>query len=145
MHELMTLIKFAISGKRQTERVAFTAYLDHDQAVHSGNVLKFNQILYNVGNAYNVHTGIFTVPITGTYLFSFQVEDWRTGELKFYLMVDGQNMVDAIIGNTGSTQSGNTAILGLTVGNSVWIESAEGYAFGDNNFRGTTFCGAFLY
>jgi len=54
--------------------------------------------------------------------------------------------VDVIIFPAGrSTQSSNTAVLGLTSGQRVWVNCDEGHVFGAQGFRGTTFTGAFLY
>jgi len=44
-----------------------------------------------------------------------------------------------------STQSSNTAVLGLTSGQRIWVSCDEGHVFGAQGFRGTTFAGAFLY
>jgi hypothetical protein len=118
--------------------VGFTAYLDHRQDVPANSVLKFNRVLYNLGNAYNNYTGIFTVPVNGTYLFSFQIEEWDTPEIVCKLQVDGTNQVGA--------QSGNTAILGLAKGQSVWVQIINnGRFYGESTFGGTSFAGAFLY
>ncbi|XP_060605106.1 uncharacterized protein LOC132757737 isoform X2 [Ruditapes philippinarum] len=50
--------------------VAFTAILDHEVR-NSGidQTVVFNKVLLNDGNAYNVHTGVFTVPKEGVYMF----------------------------------------------------------------------------
>jgi len=54
--------------------------------------------------------------------------------------------VDVIIFPAGrSTQSSNTAVLGLTSGQEVWVSCDDGHVFGAQGFRGTTFTGAFLY
>jgi len=45
---------------------------------------------------YNPDTGIATVPLSGTYLFSVTIEHWNTQELRCYLRVDGINQVGNI-------------------------------------------------
>lgn len=104
-------------------------------------------MLYNLGNAYNVHTGFFTAPVSGTYIFSFHIEEYDSPDLRAQLMVDGQHQISAIVAPHGtSTQSGNTAIIGLSVGQAVCITIRdEGQLYGSNTFRGTTFSGALLY
>ena len=56
----------------RTLNVAFSAYLDHDEdGLGPKETLIFNQILLHEGNGYNNYTGVFTVPITGVYSFTF--------------------------------------------------------------------------
>lgn len=93
-----------------------------------------------------MHTGIFTVPITGTYIISFTVEEWQNSEAVFRLLVDGVNTIDTILTTSVSAQSGNTAVLGLREGQSVWVETnTEGKAFGSSAFHSTSFCAALVY
>ncbi|XP_052759889.1 inner ear-specific collagen-like [Mya arenaria] len=133
-------------GRRQAESVGFTAVLDHEEAVHTGNMVKFNKILYNAGNMYNPITGIATIPTNGVYLFSFSIEEWETPELSCRLKVDGVQKVGAVIvPNHHSDQAGNTAVLHLTKGQSVWVESTEGTVYGESGFYGTSFTGVLLY
>nr|KAG5689867.1 hypothetical protein BaRGS_002378 [Batillaria attramentaria] len=51
--------------------VAFTATLQGKGHVTIGNnsPIKFDNVVTNIGNAYNSHTGVFTAPVSGTYGF----------------------------------------------------------------------------
>ncbi|KAL4218289.1 Complement C1q-like protein 3 [Mactra antiquata] len=51
--------------------VAFTAYLSHDAHVGNRQTIKFDKVITNDGNGYNIYTGVFTCPEDGVYLFSF--------------------------------------------------------------------------
>jgi hypothetical protein len=44
----------------------------------SSGALIFNKIHLNIGNGFSQETGIFTVPMTGTYRFTFSSESART-------------------------------------------------------------------
>ncbi|KAK7105897.1 early endosome antigen 1-like [Littorina saxatilis] len=52
-----------------TSPVAFHAELDRVVTTKTSRTLYFREIISNVGNAYNGHTGIFTAPVSGLYCF----------------------------------------------------------------------------
>ncbi|XP_063412607.1 complement C1q-like protein 4 [Mytilus trossulus] len=56
-----------------TEQVAFYAYLSKTEAISPHHTLIFDHVETNVGQAYNQHSGAFTVPISGVYMFSYTV------------------------------------------------------------------------
>ncbi|XP_071100904.1 C1q-related factor-like [Haliotis cracherodii] len=53
----------------QATDVAYEVSLSSDTNQPQETHLKFDHILYNQGDAYNKATGIFTAPVSGTYLF----------------------------------------------------------------------------
>ena len=135
-----------------TEGVAFSAYLNHN-ILHmgAGHTIKCNQVLLNDGNHYNSFTGIFTVPQTGVYLltFSFGVEHIND-VTEVRLVVNNREIVDAgaqAIGTLQRSTSGNTAIIKLNQGESVWIESLrqDSEVVSGQGYRWTTFSGVLLY
>jgi len=67
------LTKTRNGNRRATNsmNVAFSALLDHHIDVGNGAIIKYNFFLTNEGNWYNHYTGMFTVPVTGVYLFTF--------------------------------------------------------------------------
>ena len=134
------------------EGVAFSAYLDHViYHMGSGHTIKCNQVLLNDGNHYNTFTGIFTVPWTGVYLLTFNfgvehINDWT----EVRLLVNNRNVVHSGVQVLGSVQrltSGNTAIIRLNQGESVWLESVknDSEVISGPTWRWTTFSGALLY
>ena len=135
-----------------TEGVAFSAYLDHEiQHMGTGHTIKCNQVLLNDGNHYNAFTGTFTVPQTGVYLLTFNFAVVHVNDLtQVQLMVNNREIVDAAGQVTGTTQrisSGNTAIIKLNQGESVWLKSiqSDSEVVSYPSFRWTTFSGVFLY
>jgi len=135
----------------QNNHIAFTAYLDH-QSVHMGigQIIVFNQVLINDGNAYNSLTGIFTAPVTGTYFFTFTIHVWDLINAK--LVKDGHDLV-AIVATSPhdilkGEQSSNSVVVQLNVGQSVWAQSyfnADVTVDGYEDFRVVTFSGFLLY
>ena len=137
----------------ESEGIAFSAYLDHNvYHISSGYTLKCNQILLNVGSAYNAHTGTFTVPRTGVYLLTFFINS-VINYIPTYvrLVVDNRNIVDAVSypgSSAHDASGGNVAIVNLTAGESVWLEvyhATNGQLQTDGNYRYVTFSGVLLF
>jgi hypothetical protein len=68
----------------------------------SSGALIFNEIQLNIGNGFSQETGIFTVPMTGTYRFTFSSESASTHTLptsigvnkngvQYFYIVDGNH------------------------------------------------------
>lgn len=132
--------------------VAFNAQLTGPRSnIGIGQAIKFDRVHLNDGNAYNSHTGIFTAPQSGVYMFAyfFAHAGASTGQAWLRLMHDGKTInaaVSDISDRWQDTQGGNFAFIRLTSGNSVWIESwHEDDAFIDGIDGFTTFSGALLY
>ncbi|KAH3787889.1 uncharacterized protein LOC127841488 [Dreissena polymorpha] len=99
------------------EHVAFSTYLDHDQAIfHHGQVVKCNGIIINDGDAYNPASGVFTAHIPGVYFFAFTIDSLK-GRVNVELVKDGIYMVGGA-GNLGG-MGGNYAVVRLARGESV--------------------------
>ncbi|XP_052277851.1 uncharacterized protein LOC127876565 isoform X2 [Dreissena polymorpha] len=64
--------------RRQSEAFGFTAYHDRDETLHQGQTLKFSRTIYNADSMYNPNTGVATIPVEGTYIFSVTIEHWQT-------------------------------------------------------------------
>lgn len=72
-----TLPNFQVGGSGISP-VIFSAYLNTSIPNATGDGTAVDPIIFdtttiNVGSAYNTATGIFTAPVTGTYLFTFCV------------------------------------------------------------------------
>ncbi len=55
------------------QSAGFLAYLGSDTEAGSLLAIPFDMVQYNAGNNYNPETGIFTVPISGSYLITARV------------------------------------------------------------------------
>lgn len=133
--------------------VGFTAYLDHN-VNHLGidQSIVFNNILFNDGGAYHNSSGIFTCPVTGVYMFFFEVGSGSRHQIVAKLVVNGSNTVDGIADSeyhdNHEAQGSNMAILKLSAGTRVWVENyrwADKFVEGGTTDRFTTFSGILLY
>ena len=135
----------------QTQNVAFTVYLDRTVAqLGLGQRIPFNKVLLNDGNGFNAQRGVFVCPRTGVYLFIFNINSYAKGEIDAKLLIDGKNQLDAVASaGTGVYEmSGNTAVLRVTVGQSVWVANhwlTKATLVNTDNFRYTSFSGVLLY
>ncbi|XP_045190983.2 EMILIN-2-like isoform X2 [Mercenaria mercenaria] len=58
----------------QRREVAFQASLTRESATFKlYDTIIFNNVITNIGHAYNKHTGIFTAPVSGTYTFNTNI------------------------------------------------------------------------
>jgi hypothetical protein len=115
-----------------------------------GQPIKFDTILTNVGDDYNLHTGIFTVPVDGLYAFSFFIAEYQVHQLYGSLVVDGKRTVQGIanaLSDSQDIQGGNFAILNPSAGQTVWLESdvSDGYIWAAPTQRYESFSGFVLY
>lgn len=148
------ILCFILTGQNPSHpNIAFDAMLSHDY-VHGDQqaVLKFDNVLTNVGNAYNPSTGIFTAPTDGTYLFNWSIRTGYLASIVTKLMVNGK-MVQATHTDSSLDQanqfdahSSKTAILTLIEGDKVYIENypQRGTIHSDDNGQ-SGFVGTLLF
>ncbi|XP_045163810.2 uncharacterized protein LOC123528126 [Mercenaria mercenaria] len=139
------------SGKRQgSEGIAFSVYLDHDVDLGAHQTVKFSQIITNERNGYSPHSGVFTCPEGGMYMFSFFIGERDSRGMFAELMVNSKNVLDAIVDSTSPNQDltgGNVAVIRLNQGDAVWVESHNtgDHAEGSAAVKLTSFSGVYLF
>lgn len=135
-------------GIRQAEQVAFTAVLSqHQQHLSIRQKVLFDRVLLNEGNGYSRHTGAFTAPVAGIYLFIYNFGHHSTGETFLELMKNGEFQNSAAVEghfDIQNLQGGNAAVLRLNKGDVVWVDV---FQVADVTLQAgfTTFCGALLW
>ncbi|KAK3780727.1 hypothetical protein RRG08_050692 [Elysia crispata] len=91
--------------------VAFSAAVESEYTIASGDQLVFSQVLTNEGNAYNRSTGEFTAPRDGLYVFHLVLEIGRGGAVgEITMKASGQILAkmytqDKDFGDQGSISS----------------------------------------
>ncbi|XP_041719388.2 C1q-related factor-like [Coregonus clupeaformis] len=128
-------------------RVAFYAGLKNP---HEGyEILKFDDVVTNLGNNYDGISGKFICSIPGTYFFIYHVL-MRGGDgtsMWADLCKNEQVRASAIAQDADQNYdyASNSVILHLDAGDEVYIKLDGGKAHGGNNNKYSTFSGFILY
>ncbi|XP_060561800.1 uncharacterized protein LOC132721499 [Ruditapes philippinarum] len=87
--------------KRQSNGIAFHAYITGSKCVHDKQVVVFDTEAVDEGNGYSPTDGIYVVPETGTYVFMWTMfssyQEWSItdiivdGRTKGWITTDDQN------------------------------------------------------
>ena len=110
--------------------IAFSAHLrDSTSGLGDGQVIKFDIITTNEGNAYDASTGYFTCPQNGTYFFTSTLTSTYRAEFQGELVYnDRQQAVVYVAGSLGShghDQGANSVILNCIRGQHVCMRSVH--------------------
>uniref|UniRef100_A0A8C7WVP1 Complement C1q like 2 n=1 Tax=Oryzias sinensis TaxID=183150 RepID=A0A8C7WVP1_9TELE len=128
-------------------RIAFYVGLKNP---HEGyEVLKFDDVITNLGNHYDQSTGKFTCHVSGIYFFTYHVL-MRGGDgtsMWADLCKNGQVRASAIAQDADQNYdyASNSAVLHLDSGDEVYVKLDGGKAHGGNNNKYSTFSGFILY
>ena len=135
-----------------TQKSAFTVTKSVTQGGQAGTIVTFDQIITNINNDFDVATNKFTCAFKGTYIFSFSIGKYSTGDVFVNLMHSGNPIVSAHSRSNWVSNfdlNSNTAVLNLAVGDQVWLEfyhaTTTRNAFGSELHKTTTFSGYLLY
>uniref|UniRef100_A0A8C6UTD0 Complement component 1, q subcomponent-like 3b n=1 Tax=Neogobius melanostomus TaxID=47308 RepID=A0A8C6UTD0_9GOBI len=128
-------------------KIAFYAGLKKQ---HEGyEVLKFDDVVTNLGNHYDPATGKFTCSIPGIYYFIYHVL-MRGGDgtsMWADLCKNNQVRASAIAQDADQNYdyASNSVVLHLEPGDEIYIKLDGGKAHGGNNNKYSTFSGFMLY
>ncbi|KAK3105403.1 hypothetical protein FSP39_024402, partial [Pinctada imbricata] len=109
--------------------IAFYAYMTASLTTAGpGSVLVFETVRTNVLNAYNNATGVYTVPKSGMYVFTWTIREWKSEhsiELVCNTEVLGATFKRAE-GNDDGSVTGNV-VVGVNKGDSVFVRTHSTY------------------
>ncbi|XP_072350009.1 complement C1q-like protein 2 [Scyliorhinus torazame] len=137
----------AFSTALHSPKIAFYAGL---KKPHEGyEILKFDDVVTNVGNHYEASTGKFTCTVPGIYFFTYHVL-MRGGDgtsMWADLCKNGQVRASAIAQDADQNYdyASNSVILHLDVGDEVYVKLDGGKVHGGNNNKYSTFSGFIIY
>jgi len=120
--------------------VAFLATLA-SHVLHAGQnqIIAFDRVVTNVGNAYNPHLGAFTAPVPGIYVFSVSLLS-NPRQTAQYQLKRNNDFISSIYLRTppGASEyesTSQTVVLQLTKGDDVFLCNVDG----DKSLHGVNF------
>lgn len=133
-----------LSSSPSTQNVGFTASRQDGSTVHENGIIVFETTITNAGSAYNPTTGIFQAPVSGLYVFFYDIECSKTnGDTYVELVRDGARTgVQAYCHGLGDVDNSATlGVLYLGAGDTVWLRL---YDVDNRTFGGKTLFSGFL-
>lgn len=122
--------------------VAFTAAVTSSSLTWNSGTLIFNVVITNAGNGYNPSTGVFTSPLSGTYVFFVTALEYSSQYLATDIVLNGVSKVRLSCQPSASYQTGtNMVVLNLQEGDTVWAKHAGGKGYYTESVPITTFSG----
>ncbi|XP_075073110.1 multimerin-2 [Mixophyes fleayi] len=108
------------------------------------NIIRFNDIILNYGNAFSPEDGHFIAPYSGVYAFAITV-DFGVGNALGHLVCNGQQR---LVLHNSSTQPAESlkhqfTVVGLKKGERVWFELLQGSI--KENSLGTSLAGYLVF
>nr|KAG5701388.1 hypothetical protein BaRGS_032720 [Batillaria attramentaria] len=105
--------------------VSFHARLSSEQQANAPDSVILDHVITNEGGAYSPTTGVFTVPVNGTYVVFIAAGTTTSGtHAGLYLMVDNDWMCYTDSKDTDGSQSSSCqAVVHLVKGQRVWLKA----------------------
>ncbi|KAL4237731.1 hypothetical protein ACF0H5_002444 [Mactra antiquata] len=122
-----------------TPNVVFKARTVKDKSPSKGETIIFQDIMFNYGKAYDETTGVFTVPVNGTYLFTVQVCLNNNKSFYYGIVSDYDVHTSGVFHDSTATICYTAdATMRLDVGQKVWLKCLYGSPSGDVFYEYTT-------
>ena len=114
------------------------AFLTLHLSNHNHKQVVYDNVETNLGSCYNTTTGLFTVPVDGTYVFIWHAVADTDGSGYCHLLLyrnGAQRQITAFADSRGSSggtdAASNSAVLTLNTGDTVGIRTGDcGYLYG---------------
>ena len=110
-----------------TFAVAFSARMKSGIVDLKSGPWIFDTVVTNVGNAYNDHTGLFTAPDNGIYVFNFNfINHWDEETVHAKLIKNGKTIAIGIANSIESFDNGGAMVtVQLEKGDEVYVTRGD--------------------
>ncbi|KAH3747532.1 hypothetical protein DPMN_181959 [Dreissena polymorpha] len=109
---------------RTTPNILFKARRVKNETPTDGQVIVFEDVLYNHGSGYDSSSGVFTAPVGGTYLFTARLLSQSSGIVFFEINVNGSmNSNGALYDHKGWSYASADSVVRLLSGDRVFIKA----------------------
>ncbi|XP_052074093.1 uncharacterized protein LOC127711976 [Mytilus californianus] len=127
----------------QPSAVAFYAQLTtSEQNVGKHHPIVFDHVILNVGNGYNKHTGAFSAPISGIYVFTFTLFPNRGGAMTVNIFKNSEVIAQIYTQMRNDMFSATTpvAVIDMNVGDTAFVRTSSvhqpiGDVYSDGNVK----------
>lgn len=137
------ILCFFLSGSFIKSRVVF-AVKSPAELITSKPVI-FRDITFNEGNGYDKTTGIFTAPVSGTYIFSIQFCTSANDGLGYVVMSKERELKRGYMKDTDQDSCYSfEAVDILGKGDRVWIAYKDPSVLIEDNYRSNYFSGVLV-
>ena len=99
-----------------------------------GDKIYFTSTVANVGNAYDIHHGVFEAPCDGTYLFSVTLCTKSNNWVEFRIIQDGNTIREGFSGDSSwHTCGSSTVVTQMKSGSRMWVEIDRAHGGGSDH------------
>ncbi|XP_060068273.1 uncharacterized protein LOC132548425 [Ylistrum balloti] len=109
-----------------TQGVAFCVSLSKGATLHVNEVIVYSTVMTDIGRGYNQHDGIYIVPKSGVYVFTWTTVSSLHSNIGTSLIINGsvEGLLGSFGGNINNYQSATGVIVkAVTAGDHVYIKN----------------------
>ena len=107
-----------------TEKVAFAAVLNNDNRhIGLGQIIPFDNVVTNIGNAFHPHSNVFIAPVTGVYVFFVSIMNVKT-HFEADIVRNGARVARAFADGLNLAQGATATVVHLNVNDEVSVKLA---------------------
>ncbi|XP_053402943.1 uncharacterized protein LOC128558119 isoform X1 [Mercenaria mercenaria] len=129
----------------ESPNIAFHAYMTGQKCFHEQQLMVFNREVVDEGDGYSETDGIYVVPVTGTYVFTWTVFSQKYVWFRADIIIDGVSK-GWILADSDNDQATGIVIARVNAGNHVFIRRDKGDGCNlHDDFARSTFSGWKLF